>query len=225
MQSRKTGNSSVASLLIVLGLQLFASGTGCVADVLASTPAPKAQTTLAIFTDRHARPMTDSQWQAIIAALREELVTDLPAIADSNTQIQIIRGDRIAPGLSVQHSVTVYLNGDCTILPHPPSLVYPDTQVSGTLGWVNDDHGHIQPFIHVECNRLAQMLAMKAYGRNRTERDQLMAVAIARVILHEWMHIATQSQRHANSGVFKAQFSTADLLAGDGHSASHRGGE
>jgi hypothetical protein len=232
----RIGNLRVALFLVPLVLcpQLLAWGRRGVADVLTSAQAPDAQTTLAIFTDPKAHQLTNQQWEAIAVALREELVSDSPEIqslagkaagADSNSQIQIILGDRITPGLSVQNSITVFLHGDCTILPHPPPIVFPDTQVSGALGWVNDDHGRIQPFIHVQCNRLAQMLAAKAYGVNRGQRDQLMAVAIARVILHEWLHVATQSQHHSNSGLLKAQFSPADLLAGTGHSASQRGGK
>jgi hypothetical protein len=56
------------------------------------------------------------------------------------------------------------------------------------------------------------MLAPHALGYNRDERNRMMAVAIARVILHEWMHIATQSSHHSEHGLTKAHFGVADLL-------------
>jgi len=38
---------------------------------------------------------------------------------------------------------------------------------------------------------------------------------MARVILHEWVHVATQSAGHAAHGVAKSNFGIADLLAED----------
>jgi hypothetical protein len=81
------------------------------------------------------------------------------------------------------------------------------------LGWVRLNHGHIEHFIHVECTRLAQTLASQTYGLDRDQQDRLMARAIARVILHEWIHIATQNSGHARDGLAKAAFSPRDLIA------------
>jgi len=69
------------------------------------------------------------------------------------------------------------------------------------------------------------MLATKAYGHDRIYWDQLLATAIARVILHEWIHIVTQSARHAGHGVAKAQFGPADLFPSTVPSAVHGKGE
>jgi hypothetical protein len=180
--------------------------------------------TVAIFTDQKARPLTDQQWSALVAALREELSSSSPEIRALNEKIanpaspvEIIRGDRIVAGISVENPITVLLQGDCTIHPHSPLILF--DPASGTLGWVRSDHGLIEPFVHVECNPLAQMLATKAYGRDQIYRDELLATAIARVILHEWIHIANQSPHHASQGLAKAQFGPADLLPGAVHSA------
>jgi hypothetical protein len=59
------------------------------------------------------------------------------------------------------------------------------------------------------------MLGPMALGMNQSRRDTVMAEAIARVIVHEWIHIATQSAGHAKSGVMQSQFELADLLAYD----------
>jgi len=42
-----------------------------------------------------------------------------------------------------------------------------------------------------------------------------MAEAMARVILHEWVHIATQSAHHGSHGVTQSVFGLQDLLADD----------
>ncbi len=218
-------------LQCTLCLLLIASVNSVAAQSPISEPgsdyAVKTQATLAVFTDRKARPMTDQQWTALVAALGEELASSSAEIrglkqdavgissqsskSGSSAQIQILRGDRITPGQSIENPVTVFLHGDCTILPHPPRVLFEDGQISGPLGWVRRNHGHIEPFVHVECGPLAQMLATRAYGHDRKYRDQLLAIAIARVILHEWIHIATQSPLHSRDGLAKAQFNSADL--------------
>lgn len=195
--------------------------------------APAAQTTLVISSKR---PMPDGLWPALVAALREELGSDSPETSvligettgsatgpaghasgkDMGHQVQIVRGDMIGhDGLIVEESITIYLHGECEITPRPRSIVLRDTVelAPGALGWVQSDHGHIGPFAHVECSHLGKILANQAFGLNRDGCNQLMAVAIARVILHEWIHIATQNPHHSEHGLAKAQFGVADLLA------------
>ena len=187
---------------------------------------PTAQITLTIFPDRH---MPDDLWPALVAALREELDSGSPETrvligetADQTSEkgtshpFQVVRGDKIAPGsFNVENSITVFLHGECTIIPRPRPILVVDTVASttGALGWVRGDRGHIGPVAHVECSSLGEMLATQAFGLNRDERNRLMAVAVARVILHEWIHIATQSPHHSEHGLAKAQFGVADLLA------------
>ena len=246
----KTGNSVFAARLFTFILSLLlTSGRQGVAQVFAqdltpvqaSPQTPRAQTTLAVFSDRKAHRMSDRQWDALVASLREELDSNSPeiqaligktagtfdhaAVGSPGSQIQIIREDQLVPGLSVENPIAIFLHGECRIQPRPPSLFSDEIQVSGTLGWVKSDHSHIEPFIHVDCDRLGQMLATKAFGRNREQRDNLMAVAIARVILHEWIHIATQSKHHSDRGLAKARFGSGDLSAVTRPSALNRGGE
>jgi hypothetical protein len=210
-------------LLIVL---LISSSNVISAQDLIPPQAATAQTTIAIFTDSKAPPISEGLWQSLVTAIREELASGSPetqalatlksdqnAGSDTNAQIQIIRGDQVVRGLKIDNSITVYLHADCKIVPHPARLPLGDPAISGVLGWVLSDHGHIAPFIHVDCARLGQMLATRAFGCNRDQRDQLLGNAIARVILHEWIHIATQNPSHAERGIAKAQFSVVDLLA------------
>lgn len=210
------------SLLFLLLLPLLAPGQACFAQ--AST-----QTTMAIFNER---PMPDGLWPALIATLREDLASNSPEMrdlsaqtpsqskgqasgTDASSQIEVIRGDKIEPGILVDSSVTVYLMGDCKTTPalQPGVFGQPQPRVSGALGWVKMTDGHIEPFIHVDCKRIGQMLGQAGIGRSSEERNQLMANAISRVVLHEWIHIATQNPNHSRKGVTKAQFGVQDLLA------------
>jgi hypothetical protein len=196
----------------------------CRATVQAQAPnsasAPAANAVLAIFSDR---PMSNEFWPILVTALREELASGAPetrvlpgqtvgAARSSDPAVQILRGDRIAPGFIADNPITIYLHGNCGI-PTPRLFSPGQPSISGALGWVRSNHGQIEHFIHVECTRLAQMLATQAYGFDRDQRNGLMALAIARVILHEWIHIATQNPGHTRDGLGKAAFRPRDLVA------------
>ncbi len=192
--------NKTGSLLSVFALSLLAH----VFSATARAQAPTPSAVLAIFSDR---PMSDEFWPIIVSALREELASGasetrfLPAV-------RILRGDRIAPGLNVDNPITIYLHGDCA-----RGFSLGQTSNLEALGWVRLNHGHIERFIHVECTRLGQTLASQTYGLARDQQDKLMARAIARVILHEWIHIATQNPGHAQDGLAKATFGPRDLIA------------
>jgi hypothetical protein len=170
--------------------------------VSATAPAPNA--VLAIFSDR---PMSAEFWPIIVSALREELASGLPETRFL-AAVRILRGDRITPGLNADNPITIYLHGDCA-----RSLSLGQSSSSEPLGWVRLNHGHIEHFIHVECTRLGQTFPSQTYGLARDQRDRLMARAIARVILHEWIHIATQNPGHARDGLAKATFGARELIA------------
>jgi hypothetical protein len=106
-------------------------------------------------------------------------------------------------------AISVKLIGDCTLMPGPRRTV------NGALGWVKKVDGEIQPFIHVNCERIAEMLEPIALGMDRERRNTVMSEAIARVIAHEWIHIATQDANHEKNGVMQSQFQISDLLADD----------
>src|SRR3984885_11117202 len=200
----------------VLALSLIAHVFSVTAQAQAqhSARAPAPSVVLAIFS---ARPTSDEFWPIIVSALREELASGAPETrllpsqtAGADPAVRILRGDRIAPGLSADNPITIYLHGDCVVLPSF-SLGRPSS--SGALGWVRLNHGHIEHFIHVECTRLARTLVSQTHGLDCDQQDRLMARAIARVILHEWIHIATQNPGHARDGLAKATFSPRDLIA------------
>lgn len=233
---KRHGNSLPAafllSFLIILPLMPISAWCAVQAQPQAIDPSPAAQTTLAIFTDptaQNAPRISDSLWITLVNALDQELTSGSPEVralvsqatddttsqpprADVISQVQIIRGDRVSPGLVIHNSISVYLHGECVATSTPRSNPFSYAHSSDALGWVRISNGSIEPFIHVDCTHIAQVLGLQRVPLNSDKRDQLMAGAIARVILHEWIHISTQSSHHARNGITKAQFGVADLL-------------
>jgi hypothetical protein len=162
-------------------------------------------TTVVVFADH---PLPKNEWPSLFAAIRSVL-----ADVDAETQAvdihaELVEGDALVPGLRIDASLSVYLHGDCNSgLQHPRG--YP---AGATLGWVWQRQGTIEPFVHVDCTSIGQLLEPGIYWFSKEQRIHAMAAAIARVIVHEWIHIATQSAGHSGQGVNKAHFGIDDLL-------------
>ena len=75
--------------------------------------------------------------------------------------------------------------------------------------WIS---GTIQPFISIDCTRIAEVLRPAAAGLSKQGRQYMMDQAIAHVLIHEWIHIATQSTRHSSRGISQAYLSVNDLI-------------
>ena len=82
----------------------------------------------------------------------------------------------------------------------------------GPLGWVPLVSGTIQPFISIDCTRIAEVLRPAAASLSKQDRQYMMDQAIAHVLIHEWNHIATQSARHSSRGISQAYLSVNDLI-------------
>jgi hypothetical protein len=188
----------------------------------AETQLPTAQhtTTLVVFADRH---IPEGEWEDLLSAIRvgaAEIAKGASAFDSPDKTksagasalragLTVVRGDTMPAGQRIDEPVVVHLHGDCKLLPRPLYVR------ADRLGWVKDRHGHIEPFIHVECTQLVNMLGPMALGMDQPRRDMVMAEAITRVILHEWIHVATQNPGHAERGVAQAHFGVEDLLADD----------
>ena len=180
---------------------------------------PAVDTTVAIFAD-HAIP--DAQWSAIFASIRSELASNDPELApitgpsspeQISAQLQLFRGDRISPGIVLSNSISVYLHGDCATAFAPRiALSSLHDMPADALGWVRQQRGRIEPFIHINCALITQILRSSTVRRTVDDANRIVALAIARIFLHEWLHIATQSPHHARSGIAKADFSVHDLI-------------
>jgi len=180
---------------------------------------PAVDTTVAIFAD-HA--ISDAQWSAIFASIRSELASNDPELApitgpsspeQVSAQLQLFRGDRISPGIVLSKSISVYLHGDCATAFAPRiALSSMHDMPADALGWVRQQRGRIEPFIHINCALITQILRSSTVRRTVDDANRILALAIARILLHEWLHIATQSPHHARSGIAKAEFSANDLI-------------
>lgn len=165
-----------------------------------------SRTTVVVFP---GRPLPDDEWTALFAAVRT--VASAEKIEGAGGA-EFLRGDTMVPGLSVDKAVVVYLQGNCNLEPLARRTAY-----SVRLGWViredrGPENGQIAPFIHVDCTRIGQVLGPEARGLDREARDRMMAGAIARVLVHEWIHIAHQTAEHTRNGITKPSFGVADLL-------------
>jgi hypothetical protein len=187
-------------LMALLGL-LQVVCVGALAD-----PVPEENKVLVIFSDQALR---DSAWAALLSALEKGAQDEAAAAPGLAENVVFVRGDRMVAGIDASEAISVYLHGDCSLVP------VARTNPMGALGWVRRVRGRIEPFIHVDCTKIAEELGPVALGMNRQRLDQVMSEAVARVIVHEWVHVATQNPGHAREGVAKSSFDVLDLLAED----------
>jgi hypothetical protein len=160
----------------------------------------------------YAQPkVNDELWPDLLASLHADLAAGIGESTNGFALEQnptYFRGNDIPESLDFSRVIVVKLLGRCDVLPQSdhPSL-------KGPLGWVRQVSGKIQPFIFVDCERIAQALRSHSVGFNKYERRHEMAQAIAHVVIHEWIHIATQSPAHGARGVTKQFLSPEELTA------------
>jgi len=210
----------------VISRLAFASGTRCrggrgrgvLAVLLLITLLPLAaraqadssadrHTTVVVFSDR---PIPANQWDSLFADLRAGVTSGDPETKSLDSYAQFVRGDQLSSGIAVDTAITVFLHGDCSLAPLAHRTAY-----GVPLGWVRRVDGRIEPFVHVDCTEIGRVLGGQVRWSSKQARSQAMAGAMSRVILHEWIHIATQNPHHAETGVAKAQFDVNDLIEGD----------
>lgn len=230
MQMQSGFNHSRETIAAAALLLIFSSANAAQAHtssalsgpVSAQTSEPAPAATFVIFPDRGAPA---GLLPALVTTLREQIAAHAAELRPmlgatigvnndigSDPRVEILLSDELVPGQPVQHPITVYLHGDCNIVPQPSLDPFADVLPSTTLGWVYREHGHVESFVHVECGHIADVLSSHTFGLTREQRTQKMALAISRVILHEWIHVEKQSAHHAEHGLAKAQFSAADLI-------------
>jgi hypothetical protein len=159
----------------------------------------------------YAQPrVSEELWPDLLQSLRADLAAgEAPngfVLQQNPTYLRA--NDNLAVGIDFSQVIEVTLLGRCDVLPQSdrPSL-------TGPLGWVRQVSGAIQPFIFVDCNRIAQVLRTTSPGLTRRERGHEMAQAVAHVVIHEWIHVATQSASHGREGITKQFLSPAELTA------------
>ncbi|HEY3624867.1 MAG TPA: hypothetical protein VGL00_01240 [Terracidiphilus sp.] len=186
-------------MLILLVLEWLAGRASALAAVVVSP-----RITLVVFADH---PISEPQWTTLATTLRVSFDNLAVETHFSAGGFEVVRGDSLAPGAQFEEVISIYVHGDCRLASQPGNY-----GVHGALGWVLRDQGQIRPFIHVDCARIAAVLGQRVLGLDKSSRDEVMAEAISRVILHEWLHIATQSPEHARQGIAKRVFEFNDLV-------------
>jgi hypothetical protein len=155
-------------------------------------------------------PLPAEMWTALFAALEGNLPEAAALVPAGEAHPEFVRGDSPANANVDGQPVTVYLNGDCrpSVLP----VAFPQGR---RLGWVSKVDSLVVPIIHVECTEISGAISGETQWMNPSGRTTAMSQAMARVILHEFVHVATQSATHGAEGVTKAKFGAKDLLAGE----------
>ena len=168
--------------------------------------------TLVVLADRHIQAHL---WPVLVSTLTRDAVAQSellprtsPEAALITGNLRIILGGGNIPGPDYPSRIEVELLGRCDSLWDDSAPSLPD----GPLGWVLGTPGHIAPVIYVDCARINQLL----WPSTRTMPDSLRlhatSEAISHVILHEWIHIATQSPAHAERGVMQPRLTAPELI-------------
>jgi hypothetical protein len=158
----------------------------------------------------YAQPkVSETLWPVLFQVLRADLADgtdELPNGFVLDKQAAFVRGSDDLRGHLFSRIIVVKLLGRCDVLPQSDHLS------RGPLGWVPLISGTIQPFISIDCVRIAEVLRPAAAGLSKQDRQYMMDQAIAHVLIHEWIHIATQSTRHSSRGISQAYLSVNDLI-------------
>jgi hypothetical protein len=113
------------------------------------------------------------------------------------------------PSESFDRLIVVVFKGDCTTV-MPRSL-----SSGGPLGWTSTADGRVLPFVSIDCDRVKSMLTASEAWPHSVIPAGLLGRALSRVALHEICHVLTGRKHHDEEGLFKAEYSPADLLAPD----------
>jgi hypothetical protein len=198
----KLVRQSAAARLSAIGLfltLLVATAAGA-----HTAPAPTSDSSATALVFEFSRPVSEYAWQTIVTPLAD---ADLSTML--GRRVVFVRRTEMPKGTEFLDIVQVALKGDCAT---GRDL---DSAATGhPLGWVYLQDKRIQPFVFVDCNRIAKALERELRDLPPSRRARIMAYAISYVIAHELAHIATQSSGHSETGLLKPRATKMDLLAG-----------
>jgi hypothetical protein len=167
-------------------------------------------TALVFYAPEMSPEMSDDLWPALFQTLRADLAdgeADLPDGLVLDKEPLLVRGDQDLRRETFSRVITVKLLGRCDAFSqtnHPSE--------KGPLGWVLLISGKVQPFVFIDCARIAEVLHPATAGWTRQRRRDAMLQAIGHVLIHEWSHIATQNSGHSSRGITQANLSVSDLI-------------
>ncbi len=113
--------------------------------------------------------------------------------------------------VGAEHLVMVELRGVC--MAQFASMASMPLSSPRALASSSVAEGRVLPFSWLDCTALNRFLAPAASLPSQAERDDLYGRSMARLLAHEFYHILAQTDDHAPTGIAKARFSTADLMA------------
>jgi hypothetical protein len=115
------------------------------------------------------------------------------------------------PSDTPAHLIMVDLRGVCAV---PPPADFPQPlPASLVLASSSVVNGKILPFSWLDCAALNRFLGPAISNLPDAEQSYIYGRAMARLLAHELYHVLGQTDDHTLTGISKARFSTADLLA------------
>lgn len=183
--------------LVSVAAAVAGSVTATAADI-PSTARPPAKT--AVLLD-FGRPVP----QPFLNALTEEIRVPARAALPSST-VWLLRSDFVM-GEEFPRLLQVQFRGNCG------ASELSTHATPGPLGWVFQEGGSIHPIAFVDCDRIAATLSAITRAMPPRERQQMMARAVARVMIHELVHIQAQSSRHVAHSIEQQTLTAGELIA------------
>lgn len=104
--------------------------------------------------------------------------------------------------------VVMTFNGSCKFSQTP--RVYDEL---GPLASTKTTDHVIQSFGEVDCDHVISAARSAMFGRDFAHADMLVGRALGRVVVHEIVHMLTNSAKHGHDGVFEAALSGRQLIA------------
>jgi hypothetical protein len=203
----RQAREAIFSILFVLLLGCAGTRAASAAAIPPALQAQQSDTAIVFY----AQPQVSADvWPVLFQVVRTDLAAgegELPNGAVLDKAPTFLRGTDDVRGISFSHIISVKLLGRCDGLPRVDRA-----SLKGPLGWVLLVSGRIQPFVTIDCVRLAQLLRPATAGLTKEGRQYAMAQAIAHVLIHEWSHIVTQSSAHSARGLTQADLSVNDLI-------------
>jgi hypothetical protein len=202
--------ATVSGILLALFLAFGHTSSASAAAIPAPIWNAQQSGTALVF---YAQPqMKEDLWPALFEALHADLADGAGELLNGlalDKEPIFLRGSEDLRGVLFSKVISVKLLGRCDVFPQTdrPAL-------RGPLGWVLQVSGKVQPFVSIDCARLAQVLRPRLIGLTAESRRYAMAQAIAHILIHEWIHIATQSSSHSARGIEQSNLSVDELIAG-----------
>lgn len=187
-----------------LALALLALGASAPAQNLAQNQEqdPSQPATLVVLANQRTQQRL---WPVLVSTLRRDSAAASQSAPISGDP-QIILGGGDIPGPAFPSRIEVEMLGACD----DPWNANPAAK-NGPLGYVREDAGIISPVIYVDCAQINQLLRPQTRSMTQSQRLQVTSEAISHVILHEWIHIATQSPAHTSRGIMQSSLSIPEL--------------